>query len=605
MNTPRIVRRSVDPLVRDAARDEGFSEPIARILGSRLPPASVARAGGVRRLVAPTLAKMDPPDRLPDLDLAAERIERAITTREQVAIVVDHDCDGCTSAAIIWSALTEHLGVDPRRVHLVTTHRLSEGYGVTVKAAARVLALEPRPTLVITADQGSSCRDGVAALAPFCDVVVTDHHLVPPEGVPPAAYAVVNPAIPGSAFPDPAIAGCHVAWYVMAAVRRRLIANGRLPASSPSLANLLDLVALGEVADCISLSASHNARAAVRHGLNLIRAGKRPCWAALAGTARVDLARASSETLAFAFGPRANAVGRLDAAMPTVHTLLAKNAADAAAWAQVLEEGNDERKRIERALREQALNLAEKQVSAGRMGLVVHLVDGNPGVHGIVASRLVERFGRPALCLSPRAEEPWTLAGSARSIPEIHLRDVLQRIQSELAPGVFSKMGGHRAACGCTVGLADVARLTDAFDRAVRDCVAPETFGQRLLVEADGQPPLDLEQLAELDELEPFGREFERPRYLINARVRRAQPMGDGTHLRLELELASGARPLRAVWFGARPNSDAAPPQISPDASFVVSMSRNDYKGHSTLQAEIHAMVVSREAGAHPSSGAC
>lgn len=586
---PRFEERACDDTVRDAALREGYTALQADLIARRISMAVVTRHGGVRKAIAPRLDERDDIDGMPDLARAAERIVRAIRDGEVVGVCCDHDADGVDSAALIWTALVRHFRVPPMRVMVFTTHRLVEGYGLSDAFCDRLLNAPIVPTLLITADQGTSDELRIRRLKDHgIDTIVSDHHGVPADGPPPSAYATVNPMRADSAF-DPTVCGCYVAWVVMQAVGRQLQAEGRLPPNAASLDDLADYVALATEADAVDLGGSKNNRAVVIAGLQRMRAMARPCWQAFVlQTTPVEENRlpVSSQTLSFSWGPMINARGRVDEAMAGVQCLLSSNGESALEYARMLDAANHERKGIERMLNQQALALAAAHVAAHRCGLVLYLPDGNPGVHGVTASRVTEAFGRPVICLSPKRGEPGILTGSARSIDGVNLRECMAQVE-QLAPGCVLSWGGHGAALGLRMRQSNVEQLIEAFDLAVRMRVDIANLGP--VIWHDGEiPRLGLDDLAQIEALDPFGRKFEVPTYSGRCRVRESSWMGDGTHMRLTLETDTGAS-LRAVWFGARSIDEAkqaprAEWRVPGIVEVALQPSRNRYLGRDSVQ---------------------
>ena len=567
------IPRDQDQEVVAAAIEEGFTPVQAAVIAGRVSQEQLSAAGSVGGLIAPELRNLDRPDSLPDVDIAAQRIARAVVDSEQIVIASDHDVDGCTSAALWQLALTQ-MGADPARVRPLTTDRLNEGYGLSDRFVARMLQGH-RPGLVITADQGSSDGPRVAALREIgIDTVVTDHHLTG-QALPDAACAFVNPLRPGARYPDQAIAGVFVSLLVACQVRQRLVAMGALPAAAPKLGNLCDLVALGTVADCVSLGSSINNRAMVRAGLKQMETGSRPAWAHLGGAGPID-----AETLAFHIGPRINAGGRLDSAQTGVRCLLATDTTAAGDLAGELESANLARRAIQDRLVQDALEIARQQVAAGQRALVIPLVNGHAGVHGIVAARIAGRFGRPVICLSPKAASPDVWTGSARSIDGVHIRDALAAVQDQ--EGVLMSFGGHRAAAGLTLVGADIARFGVAFEAAVGEQL-PVSHCLGRVVRVDSLPPgasmaTPAGILEELEALQPFGRGFEPVMIRLSGPVINTRSMKGGLHWRFRL----GGIGADVVWFNLE--SGDQPPSVGDQLVVAATLRWNHFRGEKTPQ---------------------
>ncbi|MHB1744998.1 MAG: DHH family phosphoesterase, partial [Acidobacteriaceae bacterium] len=332
-----LIDRPCNAVVRDAYLDAGISPAIANFLARRLD-----RFIGWESLTAAKLSGIVDPGAIPSMDCAVERIVRAVVQGERIALACDHDMDGTASAAVLWTAMVECFGVAPDRICVITSHRLTEGYGIGDGVVARIRAFGAQ--LVISADKGSSDEPRIAALAAKgIDVVVTDHHIIPPEGPPRSAYAVVNPSRLDSEY-DKHVCGAGVAFLVMAKVRSALLEKGVF-AELPSLAGLLDFVAVATIADCVSLSpgASLINRAFLRRGMQQVRSGCRPCWKIF--SAEVD-GEIDAETIAFRLVPAIAASGRLDWAEVGFRFLIAKTEADAATCWSELKRENAERQAI-------------------------------------------------------------------------------------------------------------------------------------------------------------------------------------------------------------------------------------------------------------------
>ncbi|MDA8114521.1 MAG: DHH family phosphoesterase, partial [Acidithiobacillus sp.] len=301
----RIVDRPVAAAILRAALRLGYTPLQARIIAGRLSDAEVAK---LPALLSLRLSGLTPPDLLPDIDIASECVVSAIKQGLPILLISDFDADGASAHAVLKFAFRDYFGVPEARIHSYIGHRLRDGYGVTETLTDRIIAEAPRPALIITADQGSTDHARIARLRDHgFIVVITDHHGVPASGPPPAAMACVNPVREDSAFPDPYIAGVHVAWLLCCAVRQRLIQDGGLPASAPKLGGLLDLVALGTTADCVNLARSTNNKAIIARGLAIMNSPvARPAWQALYVATHCK-GPITAATLAFHFAPVINA----------------------------------------------------------------------------------------------------------------------------------------------------------------------------------------------------------------------------------------------------------------------------------------------------------
>ncbi|MGC3875123.1 single-stranded-DNA-specific exonuclease RecJ [Halomonas sp. GXIMD04776] len=587
------LRRRIQPRQRDEALyqralEAGLSELQARVLAGRLS----GYAGELEPLTTPSLRHLEHPEKLADARCSAERIARAVTEGEHIGILTDYDVDGITSHVVILRALNEVFGVPSHKLHSLIGHRINDGYGISLPLVERTLALSPRPSLVITADCGSSDEPRIARLREAgIDVIVTDHHALPLEGPPASAYATVNPTRDDCGFPDTTIAGCMVAWLTMSLTRAVLIELGVLSPSTPKLSPWLSYVALGTVADCVSLGGSAINRAVVTQGLTLINRMEAACWRAMAERLGADSVPFDAETLAFQMGPRINARSRLDDPYAALHFMLAADETSARTHLEVLDQDNQSRKAIESDMADTARTLAMDDLAAGEQVLVIFLEEGHAGVQGIVASRLVQAFGRPAFVLTPAAATGM-LTGSGRSIEGLHLRDALQRAH-DLTPEALPRFGGHRGAAG--IGL-PIEQL-EAFQNALRQAVN-EQLGDRELypcVFTDGEllaQQLSLSTLEELERLAPYGREFDAPLFEGEFRVENLRVVGaDGSHLMLEL--SNGGVSTRAIWFRALTPGEAPAFGLGARLHCAYKLSRNRWKGRESLQLMIeHAEAL-------------
>ena len=525
------------------------------------------------------LARLPDPGRIPGMNRAVERIVQAIERGEKIAFACDHDSDGIASAAVLWTAFTDHFGVPAERLTVVTSHRLTEGYGLSMPVAERIKA--SGATLTITADKGSSDEERIAWLkAEGVEVIVTDHHLLPAEGAPSSALAVVNPKSPDSGY-DPNLCGAAVAFLVMAKVRSRLLETG-LRQHVESVAALLDYVAVATVADCVSLRPDRSwiNRLLARRGLALINERRRPAW-------RVFLAEqegeVTAETVAFKLAPPVAAAGRMNWADAGFHFFIASTDAEAAYRWQLLEQENYTRRQVERQLRLSALTKAE-----GHQGqsLVLYLEEGHCGVHGITASRLVDIFGKPTALFAPSAGQDGLISGSFRGVPGFHVRDALQAV-ADAAPGLLCAFGGHEGAAGATLALADFPRFVSLFEAETRRQLGDAPLRPVYYVDADWPAELlTLETMDILGRLEPWGNDFAMPLLIGRFVVVKRQLVGRGGHLRLLLEREGRSFP--AIWFNTTGMENfGLGINVGRMADFVYRLSVNHFRGVKSLQLQI------------------
>ncbi|ATH76686.1 DHH family phosphoesterase [Vreelandella venusta] len=585
---PRLEPRPLDEAVYMRAQAQGLSELQARLLASRLP----GYTGELTPLVSPSLRYLVHPEKLADGRRAAERIAQAVAEGESIGILTDYDVDGITSHVVIRRTLVELFGVPEHKLHSLIGHRIHDGYGISLPLVERTLGLKPLPTLVITADCGSSDEPRIARLkAAGIDVVVSDHHALPLEGPPPSAYACVNPTRSDCRYPDKTIAGCMVAWLLMSLARSVLVEWGALPDATPKLSPWLSYVALGTVADCVSLGGSPANRAVVSHGLTLINRMDAACWRAMAARLGADSVPFNAETLAFQMGPRINARSRLDDPYAALHFMLAESDGVANRQLEVLDQDNQSRKAIEADMTEEAKALAVTALEANEPAIVVLLEDGHPGVQGIVASRLVQAYGRPALILT-RAAAPNMLTGSGRSIDGLHLRDALQRT-FELAPEALPRFGGHSGAAGVGVPREQLAAFKAAFLQAVGEQLGNMPLYPRLWTDGElSTAQLSLATLEEIETLGPYGREFEPPLFEGRFIVEALRPVGaEGSHLMMELSM--GAVTSKAIWFRALTPGELPSFGVGDTLHCAYKLNRNRWRGREALQLMVeHASPV-------------
>lgn len=524
------------------ARALGASALQARWIAARLPDASVDLAH-VMDPRSHVLAWSE----LPDIEIASNRIADAVEKGEVLAVVVDHDADGLTSHGIIRDAFINVFGVPANRVHSITSHRTKEGYGVSSKLVDRVLKLNPRPTLVITADQGSTDEPRIRALREQnVQTIVSDHHGIPKEGPPNSAVACVNPARTDIPCRDPTIAGCMVAWLLMSATRAKLEERGSLPANAPTLSGTMDLAAIGTIADAVNIGASATNRFVVRAGLKRMNALHRPFLQALN---EVEPAPWDSQSIAFKIGPTINAYGRVDDATVGLEALTTTDLDRARELVAVMRDANERRKGIQKTLTATAMDQAAVAVESGCQGLALILADGHPGIHGVVASKIVETFGLATVCLSPHMEEADVLTGSVRSVPGVDARRTLALI-AEQYPELSMTSGGHAMAAGLRLPRDRGLLFCAAWDATVTATLNGAPPALERLHDGPLGEALGPNVLAEIASLEPWGRGFELPYFSDTFELTRIKPVGDGTHLRMEMIDVAG-RHWNGIWFRA------------------------------------------------------
>jgi single-stranded-DNA-specific exonuclease len=485
------------------------------------------------------------PDQLGGLDAAVDLLQQAFAGQQRILVIGDFDADGATSCALCVRGLR---AMGARDVSYLVPNRFEYGYGLTpeiVEVASRL-----QPYLIMTVDNGISSMAGIAAARQAgIRVLVTDHHL--PGATLPAADAMVNPNLPGDPFPSKALAGVGVAFYVLLALRARLRESGWFAGAGiepPRLAQWLDLVALGTVADVVPLDC--NNRILVQQGLQRIRAGCCvPGIRALLEAGGRDLARAVTSDLGFAVGPRLNAAGRLDDMSLGIECLLTDDAAAAREMALQLDALNRDRREIEADMQLQALSIIERlQLEEARLptGLCLFEPDWHQGVIGILAARIKERLHRPVIAFARSADGE--IKGSARSVPGLHMRDALDTVATR-NPGLVRKFGGHAMAAGLSLAEADYPRFAAAFDRVVAEQLAQDDLYAR--VYSDGalqDQDLSLETAQQLRAGGPWGQGFPEPVFDGRFEVLGQRVVGE-CHLKLTVRPCASTLRIDAIAF--------------------------------------------------------
>lgn len=491
------------------------------------------------------LAGLAAPLHLSGMDNAVDRLEQAVCGDERMVVVGDFDADGATSTAVALRALS---AMGARDVHFRVPNRFEYGYGLTPEIVSALGPLDAR--VLVTVDNGVSSLDGVAAARRAgMSVVVTDHHL--PGDRLPEADALVNPNLPGDPFPSKHLAGVGVIFYVMLALRARLRDSGwfeRRGIEEPNLAALLDLVALGTVADVVPLD--RNNRILVEQGLRRIRAGAAiPGITALLEVAGRHPGRAVAADLGFAAGPRLNAAGRLDDMALGIRCLLSDDPVEARTLAAALDDLNRDRREIEAQMQAEALeSLAGLPIGqwTDRHGVCLYDPRWHQGVIGILAARIRERVHRPVIAFADAGGGQ--IKGSARSIPGLHVRDALDAIAAR-HPGLISRFGGHAMAAGMSLPLDHLAAFSEAFDQVVGERVSAEDLEG--VVHSDGElapHEISLEVACRLRDAGPWGQGFAPPVFDGVFRILDRRILA-GRHLRLRLCASPESPPVTAIAF--------------------------------------------------------
>ena len=561
------------------------------VISSELDAAPLPRAlkqiyanRGVDRLddITLPLSQLAPPSALKGAQAAAEMLADAIEFHASVVIVGDFDADGATSCALAVSLLKQ-MGLE--EVTYLVPNRFEFGYGLTPEIVG--IAAQYQPDVLVTVDNGIASIDGVMAAQMLgMSVIITDHHL--PGDTLPEADIIVNPNQPGCPFPSKALAGVGVMFYVLTALRAELRQRGWFESMGidiPNLADALDLVALGTVADVVPLD--KNNRTLVAAGLARMRSGRaRPGIEALFEVAGRDIRQVSSTDLGFVAGPRLNAAGRLDDMSVGIECLLAESSASARTLATQLNDFNKERKEIERTMQTDAMALLEKgDLSVGDEDFALSLFreDWHQGVVGILASRIRERFHRPTIVFAQSGDGE--LKGSGRSIPGVHLRDALDRVATS-TPDLITKFGGHAMAAGLSLSQDDLPRFREAFNRVVAQALNGSLPDQ--VTVTDGQLPesdLTLGLAEALESGGPWGQAFEAPSFEGVFTISDMRMVGE-KHLKFRLFTEAGL--IDAIAFNAEVETWTR--NRPKTLRCVYRPCVNEYRGERRLQLQIEAL---------------
>jgi len=567
--TTKIIERAFDTEIAQKLVAQGLSPILARILAAR----GVADVA----LLDPSLAKLISPERLTNATKMASLLADAIAANQSLLVVGDYDCDGATATAVAIRGL-KSMGA---RVDYLVPNRFEYGYGLTpeiVDLAAQVKSeSRAKPDVLITVDNGIASVAGVARANTLgIQVLVTDHHL--PGDETPDAACIVNPNQNGCDFPSKNLAGVGVIFYVMLALRAELRSRGAFADKpEPNLTELLDIVALGTVADLVRLD--DNNRILVEQGLRRIRAGKAcPGIRAILKIAGRDERKTTAQDLGFSVGPRLNAAGRLDDMSLGIACLISDDVAEAEVLAQRLHAMNLERRAIEADMQEAAsIALDEIDVSE-RYSLSIFEPDWHQGVIGILASRVKEQYHRPVIAFACAGDG--TLKGSGRSIAGLHLRDALDLV-SKRHPGLIVKFGGHAMAAGLTINEDNLEPFTQAFEEIAQRLLNPADLDA--VIEVDGvlkAQAMDWDLACSLEK-QVWGQGFPAPMFAGSFEVKQQKIVGE-KHLKLSLQGLGGEaeRIIDAIYFGCQ---EFLPERVQ----LVYALQTNEFNGRQSLQLNV------------------
>jgi single-stranded-DNA-specific exonuclease RecJ len=550
---PEIRERPFDPAARDRLVGAGCDHRLARLYA--------ARGLDDLALLATTLASLVAPEKLHHVDDAARMLANCIEKRERLLIVADYDADGATACAVGVKALRAMGAV----VDFIVPNRFDHAYGLSPEIVRE--AAKRSPDVLITVDNGIASHEGILEANRLgMRVLVTDHHL--PADTLPDAACIVNPNQADCGFPSKHLAGVGVIFYVMLALRAELRRRGAFASrAEPNLAELLDLVALGTVADVVRLDS--NNRILVTQGIARIRAGKAsPGVAALLEVAARDARRVTAFDLGYSVGPRLNAAGRLDDMSIGISCLLAKDVTTAMGLASQLDRLNKERREIEGDMQVSALKLVDEVQAGDGYTIALHRDDWHAGVVGLLASRLKDRFHRPAFAFASDGEN---LKGSGRSIAALHLRDALDLVDKR-NPGMLIRFGGHAAAAGATLPRARLQDFRAAFESVARERLTLADLAQTIEVDGELQAAEMTCEFAQLLREHVWGQGFPEPRFAGRFRVESQRVVGEK---HLKLALVCGGQRFYGIRFGS-------PDSVPDDVRLVYRLDVNEYQGASS-----------------------
>jgi len=551
-----IVSRDIPDTAVQHLLGSGFSPALARIFAAR----------GItdRKQLDNSLAGLLPFDPLKNARKMACLLADAISANKKFMVIADYDADGATACAVAVRGLRAF----GAQIDFIVPNRFEYGYGLTPEIVQ--LAAKSTPDILITVDNGIASVEGVAEANRLgMQVLVTDHHL--PGDTLPNAACIVNPNQPGCTFPSKNLAGVGVMFYVLLALRAELRARGSFADKpEPNLANLLDLVALGTVADVVKLD--QNNRILVQQGLQRIRTGHACAGInVLLQVANKSQERISSQDLGFTIGPRLNAAGRLDDMSLGIDCLLDDDTSTAMQIAMKLDQLNRERRNIETDMQDSALAALEQVDPSGKFSIVLFDHTWHQGVIGILASRIKDKFHRPVIAFARASGGE--IKGSGRSIAGLHLRDALDLV-SKRNPSLIKKFGGHAAAAGLSIAETDFENFVSLFEQVCSELLSANDLAQR--IETDGaleQSEMNLEVARLLDE-QVWGQGFPAPQFSDAFIVQNQRVVGE-KHLKLRLGIYGTS--IDAILFG---HNELLPDHIHS----VYSLNVNDYNGRDSLQ---------------------
>lgn len=565
MDEQWIVMECDDEAAARLATEAGVSRVLARLLMIR----GIKTADQIKAFLNPSLASLHDPFLLPDMEPAAERLARAVRDGESICVHGDYDVDGVTGAALLVRALRA-LGA---LVEYRLPHRGREGYDIKVATVEEMAAKGIR--LIVTCDCGINAVDAVERANELgVDVIITDHH-EPSKALPPAV-AVVDPKRHDAAYPFPGLAGVGVAYKLAQALVRKLNSN-----EESFKARFVDLVTLGTVADVVPLLDEN--RALVKHGLAAVSASKKTGIRTMLKVSNLTGKPLSTYSVAFVLAPRINAVGRMDDASKALELLLTSDESQAGLLAAEMERHNSDRKAEQERILLEAIDQIESKDLAKLRVLVLSAEEWNTGVVGIAAGRIADLYGRPTILLC-REEASGIARGSARSIAGFNLLEGLRSCDNLLI-----KYGGHAAAAGLSVQLANLDAFEDKINAYAAEILPEEELVRRIMLDAE----LTSEDISRglfdaIAGLEPFGEGNREPLFMSRAlTVLDRQRVGDGSHLRMRVR-GPGNAPLTCIGFGLGELEDSV--QLGSAVDLCYSIRLNDYNGVESVQLVVKAI---------------
>ena len=537
--------------------------------------------------------------KLKGIDQACEILFDAIQNKKRILVVGDFDADGATSTALTVDCL-KRMGA--HWVHYLVPNRFEFGYGLS-PAITELAHKEFNPDLLVTVDNGISSFEGVTRAKELgMQVLVTDHHLAasPHEKDLPKADAIVNPNQPNCLFESKSACGCAVVFYVLCALRAHMVKQGIDSAALPNMAQYLDLVALATVADVVPLD--QNNRVIVEQGLRRIRSGHgRPGINALLQVAKKNYQQLTSKDFGFALGPRLNAAGRMDDMSIGIECLLASSPDDAESAAQLLEDLNAERKKVEGGMQQQALaaleNLPQAEVSSAS-SLCLFQADWHQGVIGLLASRLKEKYYRPVIVFAPAKEGDDSpnaeLKASGRSIPGFHLRDALDLVAKRM-PHALNKFGGHAMAAGLSLNRSHLDEFKECFEDVAQKLLTPELLVNTLIT--DGLPAAQdftINMARQLRFVAPWGQNFPEPLFDGEFKVANQRLLGaEKNHLKLTLQIPGSTQLVDGILFGIERHGLTQQDLMNLErVNVVFEMDVNEFRGNESVQLIIRHLEI-------------